>query len=592
MPKVSILLAIFNGADAIRKSIGCLQKQTLKDIEIVCVDDNSTDNSLEIINELKSVDDRIKVVSFPENRGTICARKAGVMNATGEYLMFMDQDDEFEEFACEELYNMIKEKDVDIVNFRSRVIAVPPTTEEQRKWQEDFMSPYDGFLYGKDVFDYCFAPNFRDNQTWNYYTWNVWNKIYKTDVCKAAMQECREEYVVNGDDIYVYMLIAYYAKSYYGDAKGKFYHIYSLGSGLMGNHKLGLKRYYTLIRRATSVDNEIIFFKDKPEDFEEVVKLDRCRALCGIVQRWYSRLEPKEQANGYDMMCEYIEDDRLVASFEKHLKVNDANLISALIKSKRVQVTHSYIKNLCVYIADEASDKSVTMDLIKEWRSHGYKVICVTENGNDLSSLKLSDVPVYYMPKQEKEYKFYEYPIYERMKFIKNILEECHIDAYIYSGERNTRFVYDMIIVKNAGISFLIDTSEYAVLKKNMDSNEFKTYLRLINYTDGCILTKAETGNEYDLNGITTKYAIGGNYEELFDLTEENISSYSRKLDNIIEDAAFKKMCEKLAVKRMYKSGGLKVKIKIIIKKLLRIIGVKKSFYCDDYNDYIKLKQL
>ncbi|MDE6699177.1 MAG: hypothetical protein K2J91_06850, partial [Lachnospiraceae bacterium] len=134
--------------------------------------------------------------------------------------------------------------------------------------------------------------------------------------------------------------------------------------------------------------------------------------------------------------------------------------------------------------------------------------------------------------------------------------------------------------------------SEYAVLKKNMDSNEFKTYLRLINYTDGCILTKAETGNEYDLNGITTKYAIGGNYEELFDLTEENISSYSRKLDNIIEDAAFKKMCEKLAVKRMYKSGGLKVKIKIIIKKLLRIIGVKKSFYCDDYNDYIKLKQL
>lgn len=53
MPKVSILLAIYNGADAIRKSIGCLQKQTLKDIEIVCVDDNSTDNSLEIINELK-----------------------------------------------------------------------------------------------------------------------------------------------------------------------------------------------------------------------------------------------------------------------------------------------------------------------------------------------------------------------------------------------------------------------------------------------------------------------------------------------------------------------------------------------------------
>lgn len=585
MPKVSILLAIYNGADAIRKSIGCLQKQTLKDIEIVCVDDNSTDNSLEIINELKKDDDRIKLVSFPENRGTICARKAGVLNATGEYLMFMDQDDEFETYACEELYNMITEKNVDIVNFRSRVIAVPPTTEEQRKWQEDFMQPYDGFLYGKDVFDYCFAPNYRENHTWNYYTWNVWNKIYKTSVCKEAMKECREEYVVNGDDIYVYMLLAYYAKSYYGDAKGKFYHIYSLGSGLMGNHKLSLRRYYTLIRRATSVDNEIIFFKDKEGDFTKIVDLDRCRALCGIVQRWYSRLEVAEQSNGYDMMCEYIEDDRLIAAFEKHLKVNDANLFAALAKSKRVMVTHSYVKNLCVYLSENIDNTSITMELIKKWRSHGYKVVCVTEQGNDLSKLKLVDVPVFYMPKEKDEYSFFEYPLYERLNFIKKLLEEQHIDAYIYSGERNHKFIYDMILVKNAGISFILDTNEYKKLKGTAD---FATYERIMNFADGCILS----GNDYNTKAITTKYSNSDNYEELFETKKALVNIDRKKLEAVIESEEFKKACEKAAVKRMYKAGSFKTKLKIIIKKALRIIGVKKNFYADEYNDYIKIKQL
>lgn len=587
MIKISILLAVCNGADSLEKSIGCLQRQSMKDIEIICVNDNSTDNSLEIIEKLKENDHRIKIVSFNENRGTICARKAGVMNASGEYIMFMDQDDEFEEYACEELYNMIVDKNVDIVNFRSRVIAVPPTTEKQKKWQEDFMQPYDGFLYNEDVFDYCFAPNYRDEKTWSYYTWNLWNKIYKANVCKRAMEECREEYVVNGDDIYVYMLIAYYAKSYYGDANGKFYHIYSLGSGLMGNHKLSLKRYYTLIRRATSIINEKIFFADKGEKYVDVVKLDECRALCGIVQRWFSRLEPKIQSEAYDMMCEYVKDDVIIAAFQKHIAANDYRLFNAVNGAKNIEITHTFVKTVCIYFSEETNiPMSVNMELIRTWRSHGYKIICITEEGYDLAKIGIIDVPVYYIPKDDYEYRFFEYPLYKRLSFIKTVLEEKHVDSYVYTGRLNESYIYDLLVVKNRGIEFLTDLCEYALYEK-MGKTELEKYMKKIECSDGVLIPKiisADVKKGY-------KYIDSDNYEELFDIARKP-DKRETELGKIIEKDDFKKSCKNLAVKRMFREGNFKIKIKIIIKKLIRLVGIKKNFYCDKYDDYIKLDKL
>ncbi len=588
MAKISILLAIYNGADSIINSIGCLQKQTLKDIEIVCVDDNSTDDSKNIIKNLQKEDNRIKLISFNENMGTVCARKAGVENASGEFIMFMDQDDIFEEYTCEELYAMIVDKKVDILHFRSKVIAVPPTTEDQRRWQEDFMKPYDGFLYAKDVFDFCFAPNFRDNITWNHYTWNTWNKIYKADVCKKAMKACSEDYVVNGDDIYVYMLIAYYANSYYGDANGKFYHIYSLGSGLMGNHKLSLKRFYTLVRRATGFDNEVSFFKEQNIDnYEEIINLDRCRALCGIVQRWYLRLEAKEQGNGYDMMCDYISKPALIASFEKHLKVNDANLFDTAKNANQLKITHVYVKNICVYINGNGNvNRSVNMDLIKIWRSHGYKVVCLTEAENSLSELSLEDVKIFYLPAKKKEFKFYEYPLEERLVFLEGFLKEQHIDAYVYSAVREKEYIYDLLTVKNMGIHFLTDAVEYESMSQRSNT-DFNVYKRIIECSDGVMLPLS-----LDKSKITSKkYSKRSDYEDLFDPSKKEAEA-ERPIDRIIEDEEFKKACENLAIKRMYKEGNIKIKIKIIVKKILRIFGIKKNMYCDNYNDYLKLKRL
>ncbi len=100
MPKVSIIIPIYNVEKYIKKCLDSLIKQTLDDIEIICVNDGSPDNSMEIVNEYAKNDKRF-IVLTQENQGTGAARNKGIDAATGEYIMFLDPDDWYEFDACE-----------------------------------------------------------------------------------------------------------------------------------------------------------------------------------------------------------------------------------------------------------------------------------------------------------------------------------------------------------------------------------------------------------------------------------------------------------------------------------------------------------
>jgi glycosyltransferase involved in cell wall biosynthesis len=90
---VSVVIPIFNMAQYLRCCLDSVCGQTLRDIEIICVNDASPDNALEIIHEYMRQDDRVTLIDFPENQGTSKARNAGMQAARGEYLAFVDSDD-------------------------------------------------------------------------------------------------------------------------------------------------------------------------------------------------------------------------------------------------------------------------------------------------------------------------------------------------------------------------------------------------------------------------------------------------------------------------------------------------------------------
>ena len=116
--KVSVILPVYNASDYLHQCMDSIVGQTLKDIEIICVDDGSTDNSLDILKEYEQKDKRVKVIQ-QKNAGAGAARNNGLSIATGEYLSFLDSDDFFEFDMLEKAYEKAKGSNAQIVVFRS-----------------------------------------------------------------------------------------------------------------------------------------------------------------------------------------------------------------------------------------------------------------------------------------------------------------------------------------------------------------------------------------------------------------------------------------------------------------------------------------
>ena len=116
MVKVSIIVPVYNVEKYLGKCLESLLVQTLKDIEIICVNDGSTDDSLAVLQNFAAEDKRIKVIN-QVNKGVSAARNAGLDNACGEYVMFVDSDDWIEPETCAECYEKIVADKADLLLF-------------------------------------------------------------------------------------------------------------------------------------------------------------------------------------------------------------------------------------------------------------------------------------------------------------------------------------------------------------------------------------------------------------------------------------------------------------------------------------------
>lgn len=122
MIKISIIMPVYNCENYLQKSIGSLLKQTMDEWELLCIDDGSTDNSLQILYEYRKTDSRIKVHT-QENKGAGEARNRGLRNSVGEYIAFLDADDFYlEADALESMYNACKEQYVKACGTNLRIL--------------------------------------------------------------------------------------------------------------------------------------------------------------------------------------------------------------------------------------------------------------------------------------------------------------------------------------------------------------------------------------------------------------------------------------------------------------------------------------
>ena len=95
IPKISVVIPLFNSEKTIRTSIRSVQNQNEKAIEIIIIEDCSNDNSLKIIEKMKQEDSRIKIIKNKKNRGALFSKSIGALNSIGKYIFFLDSDDLF-----------------------------------------------------------------------------------------------------------------------------------------------------------------------------------------------------------------------------------------------------------------------------------------------------------------------------------------------------------------------------------------------------------------------------------------------------------------------------------------------------------------
>lgn len=156
MVKVSVIIAVYNVEAYLEKCLDSLLKQTLREIEIIAVNDGSTDDSQEILNKYMKKDTRIKCYN-KSNEGAAVARNYGLNHAVGEYVGYVDSDDFIDSNMFEILYNKAKKMKCDIVECNLRHAY---TNSEDVEVMERFYDKKELLMFGRYV---------------------VWNKIYNRE---------------------------------------------------------------------------------------------------------------------------------------------------------------------------------------------------------------------------------------------------------------------------------------------------------------------------------------------------------------------------------------------------------------------------
>lgn len=287
--KVSVIVPAYNTGKYLPKCLDSIINQTLKEIEIICINDGSRDDSLEIFNEYAGRDRRIKVFSH-ENKGLGASRNVGMNLAKGEYLYFIDSDDFIDLNALEETYYLAKENDLDLVCFQ----GMNYDDEKETFYEDGYLGMNqlaDGIVFNyKDIQDIMFDLSV-----------NVGNKLFKREFLEDIDARFSENLIFEDTPLYYKVMLS---------AKKIFF---------------VKKPYYKRRRRADSItmSNDEKFFDMIPIT-DEVFSVFKNRDLFESFEKelydykiknifiWFDRIDSEYKNEFYNKIKEHfesIEDD-------------------------------------------------------------------------------------------------------------------------------------------------------------------------------------------------------------------------------------------------------------------------------------------
>jgi glycosyltransferase involved in cell wall biosynthesis len=630
-PKVSVIIPIYNVVKLVRNTLRSVCNQTLRDIEIICVDDCSNDGSSDVLKLFTKIDNRIQVIALKENSSALIARKRGVLASHGEYVMFLDGDDEMMPTACEEAYNSIVKHQTDIVMFGTNVVnyrelcsagrirrftgfiapfegeikaelpsyetpesesginnpsEVNEATENGRKVEDDNKisavdSPYNaekrkirisdasslepvsasasvsasGYdsdsvtttsiltsvsASGTPLCCNLLKTVFVDRA----FSFNLWNKIYKGDICREVFALMPELRMPKANDVFAAVYILSKCRTYFGMNVPLY--CYKLGSGVTALEKLSQSDFNILI--SSSVVSQYISRYLKSLSASAVTSLSP--DLSSSVERMYGEIQNSIK---HMLMSENVgkfisntDNTNNSANFtelvkrwgyENVVKVlaskfwDDSRSVSLKIKdylrehheeylmthhgkaSEKDQVKKNKIKNLAFYyrsIKNGGAQRVTQMlcNMLSEVKddagAYRYRIILITDGEAEDNEYPLNDnITRAYLPDKDETH---AEAFGERFERWREIIKTHHIDAVVTGHWMDECVFWDMLAVKSMpGVRYIVHAHNFFAVPF-LHRQGYKTVNNVLSVFENCDGVVNLSEYDRDFASLYTRY--------------------------------------------------------------------------------------
>lgn len=460
--KVSVVIPVFNVAAHLEACVRSVIQQTLQDIEIICVDDASTDGSARILRMLQTEDARVKVLTLPENLTANQARKSGVLASSGDMVMFLDGDDELLPHACETALRAMNEHKVDVVHFGARVINKSGVPKARIQWNQNKIAPCLDRIEG-DLIAACFEKN--------RFFFTLWNKAFRGNLAREAFAHIQDGRFPRAQDLYAVFILMHFVRSYQGIADVLLN--YHFGNGITGQRVYEIPSFerFCQASRVANAIRDFAYSKNIFERYRETILKIRKGLLFDALGQWMNHLRPQDSAAGYDLLAQNWGAEELVAALaEKSVKEPEkfgvkkiAHLVSGSICISPQPFTelHSVKKRtigVFYYRFHSGGVQRVISLLIPIFMRMGCRVVLITEEHEPDSEYSLPQgVARVQIPPSAKGENYQE-----RADSLAAVLREYEIDVLSYHATSGLGCVFDLLLAKHLGCRVVLSRHETA----------------------------------------------------------------------------------------------------------------------------------
>ena len=455
--KVSVLIPAYNVERYIDQCLDSAMGQTLREIEIIVVDDGSTDTTLAHIQAAAEKDNRIRVIRHKENRKTLQARKDAVLASRGEYVMFLDADDYLSPNACETVYENAVRSGADILQFGIIFENCGDLPDEYLRGREQGSNLYQTVaLLGQPLVQ---------NYTREYLSSMVAQKAVRGETAKRAYRKTTDLPLAAAEDEYATCLLLM-ESSRLAAIPDKLYH-YCYGRGVFGRrvvktegisfHCDGATAYHELEKYVSSLppaygDTFIAAAKEAAEKLKKNVLQNQLAA-------WLSHIKPADQPGAYLVMEQAwkLGGPGFVGLLAQHAWADRAAIAGALSGADWLPFQRRPIKTIAFYYfryRGGGVERVVTQvaSLLAELRHENgdpmYRVVLISDEAPHRDDYPLSPLVIREQLPPYQDCTAEKYA--SRAEKWQALIVRHGIDAVFYSYWLNPYLLWDLLSVKRS----------------------------------------------------------------------------------------------------------------------------------------------